>query len=89
MLCKESLGILARSISVKTRKAIGIHGGTRLVLVEAALRGRAPLDDARIVALGRLTLSLEKTLGIPVDVECAFRDDDLWLLQCRPITTLP
>ncbi len=27
-------------------------------------------------------------MGWPVDVECAFHGDRLYLLQCRPITTL-
>jgi phosphoenolpyruvate synthase/pyruvate phosphate dikinase len=27
-------------------------------------------------------------MGWPVDLECAYRDDTLYLLQCRPITTL-
>jgi phosphoenolpyruvate synthase/pyruvate phosphate dikinase len=35
-----------------------------------------------------LAISLERTMGWPVDVECAIHGDVLYLLQCRPITTL-
>jgi pyruvate,water dikinase len=38
--------------------------------------------------MARLAHSLEQTMGWPVDLECAYRDDVLYLLQCRPITTL-
>ena len=27
-------------------------------------------------------------MGWPVDIECAYRGRDLYLLQCRPITAL-
>ena len=36
----------------------------------------------------RLVLALEETMGWPVDVECAYHEERLYLLQCRPITTL-
>ena len=36
----------------------------------------------------KLALTLEATMGYPVDVESAYADGELYLLQCRPITTL-
>ena len=33
-------------------------------------------------------LTLETTMEHPVDVECAYAGSELYLLQCRPITTL-
>ena len=38
--------------------------------------------------MARLAVDLEATMGWPVDVECAFEGEQLYLLQCRPITTL-
>ena len=35
-----------------------------------------------------VALTLEERLGWPVDVECAWQGQALYLLQCRPITTL-
>ena len=52
-------------------------------------RARAALDDAQVVELARLAMTLETTLGWPVDAECAYQDGRLYLLQCRPITNLP
>lgn len=39
--------------------------------------------------LAKLAIMLEKDMGWPVDIECGFdKTDKLYLLQCRPITTL-
>jgi pyruvate,water dikinase len=67
---------------------IAVPGGTREVDVPRSLRGLPSLsiDQAREVA--RLGQRLEATTGWPVDIEFAFVGDRLYLLQCRPITTL-
>jgi pyruvate,water dikinase len=46
------------------------------------------LAEAQAREIAKLTLALERESGAPVDVECAFSGGDLYLLQCRPITTL-
>ena len=46
------------------------------------------LSDAQVGEIARLVLELERENGHAVDVECAFADGELYLLQCRPITTL-
>jgi pyruvate,water dikinase len=56
--------------------------------VPRILRERTTLDDGQLAAAVDLAVSLESTMGWPVDLECAWRGDDLHLLQCRPITTL-
>jgi pyruvate,water dikinase len=38
--------------------------------------------------MAQLALTLETTMGYAVDVECAYAGGQLYLLQCRPITTL-
>jgi pyruvate,water dikinase len=38
--------------------------------------------------MAELAITLEEEMGWPVDVECAFAGGQLYLLQCRPITTL-
>ncbi len=46
------------------------------------------LDETQAREIAKLTLALERENGHPVDVECAFARGALYLLQCRPITTL-
>ena len=50
--------------------------------------GGDALSAAEIEAVARLVLALERENGHPVDVECAVARGELYLLQCRPITTL-
>ncbi len=40
------------------------------------------------IELAKLALRSEVTMEHLVDVECANADRELYLLQCRPITTL-
>jgi pyruvate,water dikinase len=62
--------------------------GTREVAVPRILQAAPALDDAHAVAMARLALALEERAGVHVDVECALSRGELYLLQCRPITTL-
>ena len=77
-----------RHIAEKRRMTVAVPCGTREVDVPRFLRSAPALNDVQIAAMADLALSLEATMGWPVDIECAFHSDDLYLLQCRPITTL-
>ncbi|MBM3773266.1 MAG: phosphoenolpyruvate synthase, partial [Acidimicrobiia bacterium] len=57
-------------------------------LVErTVLDGRPPLSDSTVRQLAGALLRVEEHFGIPQDVEWAVDDEQLWLLQSRPITT--
>jgi len=45
------------------------------------------LDDAQLAALCELAFKCEKAYGPRRDIEWAYQDDTLYLLQCRAITT--
>jgi pyruvate,water dikinase len=51
-------------------------------------KARPSLADEQIVEIARLAVELETKMGFPVDIECAYQDGDLYLLQCRTITAL-
>jgi phosphohistidine swiveling domain-containing protein len=57
-----------------------------LTVVEQTEQGALSAEDA--TAIARLVVELERDNAQPVDVECAIARGDLYLLQCRPITTL-
>ena len=50
---------------------------------------RPSVSDAQCIDAVRMAITLEDEMGWPVDVECAWQDGTCYLLQCRPITTLP
>jgi pyruvate,water dikinase len=86
---KADLAIVARALAEKRAMTIPAAVGTHEVAAPRFLRLAPALDDAQILATARLALDLEARAGRPVDVECAWRDGRLALLQCRPVTALP
>jgi len=52
------------------------------------MRSQPALNDEQAVEMAGLASGLEEKLGWPVDIECAIHQGQLYLLQCRPITTL-
>ena len=77
-----------RFIGEKGTMTVLDEGGTAEVRVPRAQREAATLDDEQAVEVAKLALDLESEMGWPVDLEFAYYADDLYLLQCRPITTL-
>jgi phosphoenolpyruvate synthase/pyruvate phosphate dikinase len=86
---KADLEIVSRTIGPKLVMTLPVAGGTREYETPALLRGRPAVTDEQIIELAELALQLETGLGTPVDIECAVQDGAVFLLQCRPITTLP
>jgi pyruvate,water dikinase len=85
---KSDLEIIQRIIADKQRMTVSAPLGTHEVEVPRFLRTQTCLADEQVVEMAKLALTLETTMEHPVDVECAYADGELYLLQCRPITTL-
>src|SRR5262245_48991605 len=73
------------------RKRVAVRslpsGGTFEEPVQAAQVNQLCLDDSQLAALGELALQCEKVYGPRRDIEWAFQDGRLYLLQCRAVTT--
>jgi pyruvate,water dikinase len=61
--------------------------GVATVPVPEDKRLAPSLSEAQAIEVARLACSLESRMGWAVDIECAWKDGLLYLLQCRPITT--
>jgi pyruvate,water dikinase len=85
---RSDLAIAARTVADKRRMTVATPGGTAEVDTPRFLRGQPALDDDQVIAAARLALALEAAMGWPVDVECAWSDNRLFLLQCRPVTSI-
>jgi pyruvate, water dikinase len=85
---KSDLEITQRVIADKQHMTVSAPLGTHEVEVPRFLRTETCLADEQVVEMAKLALTLETTMEHPVDVECAYADGELYLLQCRPITTL-
>lgn len=85
---KSDLAIINQTIADKQHMTVSTPGGTHEVEVPRFLRTQASLNDDQVVEMAKLALTLEVTMEHPVDIECAYAGGELYLLQCRPITTL-
>ena len=85
---KSDMEIIQRTIADKQRMTVSAPLGTHEVEVPRFLRTETCLTDEQVIEIAKLALTLETTLEHPVDVECACAGGELYLLQCRPITTL-
>ena len=85
---KTDLAITSRIIADKQHMTVSTAGATHEVDVPRFLRAQASLNDEQIVEMAKLALTLEVTMERAVDIECAYAGGKLYLLQCRPITTL-
>lgn len=85
---KSDLAMGFRDIAEKRRMTVLAQQGTHEVSVPCRHERTPSIDDGQVVELARLSIALETAMGWPVDIECAYRGRDLYLLQCRPITTL-
>ncbi len=64
--------------------------GVRLEAVSESDRNRSSMSDEMLQELGETALEIEKLYaGVPQDIEWAFCEGTLHLLQSRPITNLP
>lgn len=85
---KSDLAVVQHVIADKQRMTVSAQGGTHEVDVPRFLRNTNSLNDEQVIEMAKLALTLEVTMEHPVDVECAYAGGELYLLQCRPITTL-
>ncbi len=88
VVAKQTMDVAWRDLACKERMTVLQDIGTREVDVPAAMQMTSSLNDGEVREIAALAARLEETCGYPVDVECAIAGGVLYLLQCRPITTL-
>lgn len=80
--------LLAQALGAKECMTVVSEDGVRTVAVPRFLRARPALNETQVAAVAKLAAQLEDEMGWPVDIEGAFQGETLYLLQCRPISTL-
>lgn len=85
---KSDLAVVQRVIADKQHMTVSTRGGTHEVETPRFLRNTSSLNDEQVIEMAKLALTLETSMEYPVDIECAYAAGNLYLLQCRPITTL-
>jgi len=87
---KKTLNILDKRISQQKEKLKldTVNGGTKKCYIESKKTQKQKVSDNTIKDIANLALKVEKFYNKPVDIEWAFKDNKLYLLQGRPITTI-
>ncbi len=75
-------------LGAKERMTALLDDGTHEVPVPPEQQRQLTLTEDQAREVAALAHNLEESMGHPVDIECAYREGQLYLLQCRPITTL-
>jgi pyruvate,water dikinase len=89
VLATDDLCILEHAVAEKVVEIVADGAGARERAVEPR-RAKAPcLNEETARRLGTLALRAETAFGAPQDVEWAASGGELFILQSRPITTLP
>ncbi len=88
---RESMTANETIIGAKEQKIVSDGDqGTRLEDIAESQRGQSSLSDEAITELTTLALKAEAHFGgVPQDIEWAYFDGELFMLQSRPITNLP
>jgi phosphoenolpyruvate synthase/pyruvate phosphate dikinase len=80
---------VTRTVATKQRAILpSPAGGTREQPIEPDRQEQSVLTDAQVVRLARLGRRIEAHFGRPQDIEWCLVDEEFFVVQSRPITTL-
>lgn len=86
---KATGAITAQEINDKEVMTVRTPEGTHEEPVPADQRKQAVLTAAQATELARVGVQIEQLYGQPMDIEWAMHDGQIFVVQARPITTLP
>ena len=86
---KTNWRIISQEISAKSTMTVRSESGTQEQSVPEARQNEPVLVEETIVALAKLGTKVEAHYNIPMDIEWALADDEIFITQARPITSLP
>src|ERR687890_184564 len=86
---KDSGRVISRDIVDKEVMTVNTDSGTEERPVPEARRREEVLDDDAVAELVSYGVRIEDHYDMPQDIEWAFSNGELFILQSRPITALP
>lgn len=85
---KEAVEVIATTQEEQYLQSPHLAGIAKVSLDESQ-RGKQILDESEIDSLKKMAIKIEELYDVPMDIEWAIYQKDLYILQMRPITTLP
>jgi pyruvate,water dikinase len=87
MLDRKTGEPISQTAAKRSSAVVPSPEGVRLEPLPPAKLNTPPLNHTQVAQVFGLVLSLERLFGAPQDVEWTFRENVLYVLQSRPITT--
>lgn len=87
LLDRASGRIISHAAVARENRVFAQERGVATGPLPPALRQQPPLDGQEVLAVYGLLCKAEEFFGSPQDIEWTIRDNELWLLQSRPLTT--
>lgn len=85
---KKNFTIISKNIVAQDKYMVRSGVGNRVINVSQAHKKDQKLDDKFIIELAKIGYAIEKHYFFPQDMEWAFENGELFLVQTRPITTI-
>lgn len=85
---KKSMKIINKKIAVQTKKMIKVKDGNKIEHMPKTAGEKQKVSDEEILKVAELGLALEKHYFFPQDIEWAIEDNNVYIVQTRPITTI-
>lgn len=85
---KKNLEILEKEIARQTWKIAKVAEGDKHVNIAPEDQKKQKLPDEEIKKLAEIGIKIEEHYGKPQDIEWAYDDGKIYIVQSRPITTL-
>lgn len=84
---KEKFEIKSKEIAKQEKQLVRAKEGNKMLSVAKPHREDQKLPDDKIVELAKIGKSLEDHYYFPQDIEWAYEDKKLYIVQTRPVTT--
>ena len=88
VVSKSDTAVQQLTIGAKEVMTVRTAEGTEEKSTPRMMQDLPALSQEQVAEIAKLTIAMEERHGWPVDLECALKGEELFLLQCRPITTL-
>lgn len=86
---KRDFKIKSKSIVSQDKQLVRGVKNNKLIAVSKAFRKVQKLPDDKIIELARIGKKIENHYFFPQDLEWAYEDKKLYLVQTRPVTSIP
>ena len=86
---KDDWSVKSREIAEKQVLTTRTETGTKETAVEDDQRSAASISDQQAIEMAKTGEKIEHLFGMPMDVEWATKGKEIFIVQARPITTLP